>query len=91
LVAAASGGGAIPKDLPPPHNLMIKWAGKEIEIEDINGLKTVRDLKQMIQHKTGVQPDRQKLLNLNFKGMYVIYMQDAGLDGTNKSYTSLDE
>lgn len=52
----------------PPHNIIIKWSGKEFEIEDINGLKTVRDLKVVISSKTGVQADRQKILNLTFKG-----------------------
>lgn len=58
------------KDAAPAtrHNLIVKWSGKEIEIEDINRLKTVRDLKQMLQAKTGVQMDRQKLLNLTYKG-----------------------
>jgi hypothetical protein len=51
-----------------PHPVVIKWAGKEIELQDISPLKTVRDLKGLIHAKTGVQPERQKLLNLNFKG-----------------------
>ncbi|CAL8085969.1 unnamed protein product [Orchesella dallaii] len=51
-----------------PHNLFVKWSGKEFEIEDINGLETVRDLKQLLQSKTGVHVDRQKLLNLTYEG-----------------------
>lgn len=60
-------GASLPKD--PPHSIVIKWMGKEIEIEDINVLKTVRDLKLTIQQKTGVQADRQKILNLTYKGI----------------------
>ncbi|ODM95710.1 Ubiquitin-like domain-containing CTD phosphatase 1 [Orchesella cincta] len=56
------------KDGALAHNLIVKWSGKEIEIEDINGLKTVRDLKQLLESKTGVHVDRQKLLNLTYKG-----------------------
>ncbi|CAL8078979.1 unnamed protein product [Orchesella dallaii] len=66
--ASPTGNDASKDSLASPHNLVVKWSGKEIEIEDINGLKTVRDLKQLLQIKTGVQVDRQKLLNLTYKG-----------------------
>lgn len=51
-----------------PHPVVIKWAGKEIELADVSGAKTVLDLKALIHARTGVQVDRQKLLNLSFKG-----------------------
>lgn len=47
--------------------LIIKWSGKEYEIE-LNENETVKDLKFAIQKETGVRPERQKLLNLKYKG-----------------------
>ena len=51
-------------------NLVVKWAGKEYQIENISNLSTVNDLKSAIQGKTNVLPSRQKLLNLRFKGEF---------------------
>ena len=51
-------------------NLIVKWAGKEYQIENISNLSTVNDLKSAIQGKTNVLPSRQKLLNLRFKGEF---------------------
>ena len=53
-----------------PANLVIKWAGKEYQIEGLQADTTVLNLKQLIQEKTNVLPARQKLLNLKLKGMY---------------------
>lgn len=47
--------------------LIIKWSGKEYELE-LTESETVSDLKNTIHKKTGVRPERQKLLNLKFKG-----------------------
>ncbi|KAK9743701.1 Ubiquitin family [Popillia japonica] len=47
--------------------IIVKWSGKEYEIE-LTENDTVLNLKQAIHKQTGVRPDRQKLLNLNFKG-----------------------
>merc|ERR1711936_1475484 len=47
---------------------MVKWAGKEYNIEVIESTDTVMDLKVKIMEKTGVRPERQKLLNLKVKG-----------------------
>jgi len=52
----------------PPKSVTVKWSGKEYVIEDINGLKTVGDLKVKIMEKTRVKVDRQKLLNLMYMG-----------------------
>jgi len=52
-------------------NLVIKWAGKEIPLDDICVASTVGDLKKVIEEKTSVLPGRQKLLNLKFKGIGV--------------------
>ncbi|KAF2893200.1 hypothetical protein ILUMI_12972 [Ignelater luminosus] len=47
--------------------IIIKWSGKEYDIE-LTENDTVGNLKSAIQKQTGVRPDRQKLLNLKFKG-----------------------
>lgn len=49
-------------------NLVIKWSGKEFKISDFDGNLTVAALKQAIQVATGVLPERQKLLNVKFRG-----------------------
>lgn len=49
-------------------SLVVKWAGKEYPIDDLDVNATVLDLKQIVRQKTNVLPDRQKLLNLKFKG-----------------------
>lgn len=49
-------------------SLVIKWAGKEIPLDDICVTSTVGDLKRVIEEKTSVLPGRQKLLNLKYKG-----------------------
>ena len=49
--------------------IVVKWAGKEYNIDDIDtAMDTVMDLKVKIMDKTGVRPERQKLLNLKAKG-----------------------
>jgi len=49
-------------------SLVVKWAGKEYAVEELEPGLTVLDLKLKIQTLTGVRPDRQKLLNLKCKG-----------------------
>jgi len=49
-------------------SIMVKWAGKEYGIDEIEATDTVMDLKVKIMDKTGVRPERQKLLNLKAKG-----------------------
>lgn len=46
----------------------IKWSGKEYPIEHLSPSETVRSLKELIKDKTGVLPERQKLLGLKYKG-----------------------
>ena len=48
--------------------IIVKWSGKEYEIPDIQQEDTVLSLKERIHKETGVLPERQKLLNLKFKG-----------------------
>ncbi|XP_018341876.1 PREDICTED: ubiquitin-like domain-containing CTD phosphatase 1 [Trachymyrmex septentrionalis] len=48
--------------------IVVKWSGKEYDILDIQEEDTVLTLKERIHRETGVRPERQKLLNLKFKG-----------------------
>jgi ubiquitin-like domain-containing CTD phosphatase 1 len=52
--------------------ITVKWSGEEYSITDIQENDTVLSLKEKIQKMTGVRPERQKLLNLKFKG-YTLY------------------
>ena len=46
----------------------IKWSGKEYPIDNLSPSDTVKSLKELIKDKTGVLPERQKLLGLKYKG-----------------------
>lgn len=48
--------------------IIVKWSGKEYEIGDLTEQDTVALLKHEICKRTNVQPNRQKLLNLKYKG-----------------------
>ncbi|XP_040573560.1 ubiquitin-like domain-containing CTD phosphatase 1 [Lepeophtheirus salmonis] len=48
--------------------LIIKWGGKEYRIEDLNENTSVLQLKKLIQERTEVRPERQKLLNMKLNG-----------------------
>ncbi|XP_058797705.1 ubiquitin-like domain-containing CTD phosphatase 1 [Phymastichus coffea] len=48
--------------------ITVKWSGEEYPITDIEENDTVLSLKEKIENLTGVRPERQKLLNLKFKG-----------------------
>ena len=56
-------------------SMVVKWAGKEYSMENIEPEATVLDLKLKIQGQTGVRPDRQKLLNLKVKGVVGILVK----------------
>lgn len=49
-------------------SIIIKWSGKEYPITDLTEHCTVAILKHEIMKKTQVRPERQKLLNLKYKG-----------------------
>ncbi|XP_041477792.1 ubiquitin-like domain-containing CTD phosphatase 1 [Lytechinus variegatus] len=51
-----------------PMKLVVKWSGQEYEFTEVSGNDTVKDLKEAIHEKTGVLPQRQKILGLKFKG-----------------------
>lgn len=45
-------------------DLCIKWSGQEFQFEGLPDTTTITELKQLVYHKTGVRPDRQKLLGI---------------------------
>lgn len=53
--------------------LIVKWNCKEYEIDALSDNDSVGTLKDVIFKKTGVRPERQKLLNLKFKGMFFFF------------------
>lgn len=59
---------------------VIKWNGKEYEVNSLSGNDTVGTLKDAIFKKTGVRPERQKLLNLKFKGKFYIYLRKLRIE-----------
>lgn len=48
--------------------IIVKWSGKEYPIVDITEHDSVAILRHEIFKKTHVKPERQKLLNLKYKG-----------------------
>ncbi|KAJ1522510.1 hypothetical protein ONE63_001700 [Megalurothrips usitatus] len=52
----------------PALKIVVKWSGKEYEIDSLSPTDTVASLKDTIRKRTGVLPERQKLLNLKHKG-----------------------
>lgn len=51
-------------------SIIVKWSGKEYQIVDINEHDSVAILRHEIYKKTHVKPERQKLLNLKYKGKF---------------------
>lgn len=49
-------------------SIIVKWNGKEFPILDLSDQETVAVLKHEIAKLTNVRPERQKLLNLKYKG-----------------------
>lgn len=49
-------------------SIIVKWNGKEYPITDLSDQETVAVLKHEIARLTNVRPNRQKLLNLKYKG-----------------------
>lgn len=49
-------------------SILVKWNGKEYPITDLSDQETVAVLKHEIARLTNVKPERQKLLNLRYKG-----------------------
>ena len=57
-----------------PVDLVVKWAGKEYGVHDLEETDTVETLKVKIMEKTGVRPERQKLLNIKVKGNFGLFL-----------------
>uniref|UniRef100_A0A1A9X2J6 Ubiquitin-like domain-containing CTD phosphatase 1 n=1 Tax=Glossina brevipalpis TaxID=37001 RepID=A0A1A9X2J6_9MUSC len=49
-------------------SILVKWSGKEYHITDLTDQDTVAVLRHEIFKKTQVRPERQKLINLKYKG-----------------------
>lgn len=49
-------------------SIIVKWNGKEFPILDLSDQETVAVLKHEIAKLTNVRPERQKLLNLKYRG-----------------------
>lgn len=56
-------------------SIIVKWNGKEFPILDLSDQETVAVLKHEIAKLTNVRPERQKLLNLKYRGTIAIYRQ----------------
>ncbi|KAL1432328.1 hypothetical protein MTO96_013645 [Rhipicephalus appendiculatus] len=68
-------------------NLTVKWAGKEYLIPDLPLHACVMDLKHAIFEKTGVLPERQKLVGVKCKGKPVaesVRLTDLKLEPNSK-------
>lgn len=57
--------------------ITLKWSGKEFPLNDLSEQDTVAMLKHEIYKKTQVRPERQKLLNLKYKGKPIKESEDA--------------
>lgn len=51
-------------------SFIVKWNGKEYPVTDLSDQETVAVLKHEIARLTNVRPERQKLLNLRYKGVH---------------------
>ena len=49
-----------------PWKITVKWSGQKIDISDLHGPTTLSQLKQVISTRTGVLPERQKLLGVRY-------------------------
>lgn len=52
--------------------IVVKWAGKEFPIGDLEESSTLADLKKILENKTGVRCERQKILGLKCKGNWML-------------------
>lgn len=68
-------------------NLTVKWAGKEYLIPDMPLHACVIDLKNVIYERTGVLPERQKLVGVKCKGKPIqewVRLTDLKLEPNSK-------
>jgi len=66
--------------------ICVKWSGKEYEVGDLATTDTVQTLKVKIMEKTGVRPERQKLLNLKVKGKAATDNMELGSLGLKPNF-----
>ena len=66
--------------------LIVKWSGREYNIENIEPGESVKDLKRKIMDHTRVRPERQKLLNLKCKGKAVTDDMKIGSLGLKENF-----
>ena len=59
-------------------SVVVKWSAKEYEISIPHTTGTVLCLKKAIEQQTGVKVERQKLLNLKFKGKLQLHFTLVG-------------
>ena len=69
--------------------LIVKWSGREYNIENIEPGESVKDLKRKIMDHTRVRPERQKLLNLKCKGKAVTDDMKIGSLGLKENFKLL--
>lgn len=66
--------------------MIVKWSGREYNIENIEPGESVKDLKRKIMDHTRVRPERQKLLNLKCKGKAVTDDMKIGSLGLKENF-----
>jgi len=66
--------------------ICVKWSGKEYEVSELASTDTVETLKVKIMEKTGVRPERQKLLNLKVKGKAATDAMELGELGLKQNF-----
>ena len=64
-------------------SFVVKWAANEYKI-DIIATATVLCLKKEIENQTGVKVNRQKLLNLKFKGIVCLSIVSRSVSGVQQ-------
>ena len=56
------------------QKLIVKWSSSEYEIDCLDPENTISDIKDCIQSKTGVKPERQKLMGLKMKNGFYLFV-----------------
>mmetsp|Transcript_17294 Transcript_17294/g.25550 ORF Transcript_17294/g.25550 Transcript_17294/m.25550 type:complete len:392 (+) Transcript_17294:124-1299(+) len=51
----------------PKINIIAKWGGKKLQLQDLSETTTIGEVKEILSGKTGVLPKRQKLIGLSLK------------------------
>lgn len=69
-------------------SIIVKWNGKEYPITDLSDQETVAVLKHEIARLTNVRPERQKLLNLKYKGTVLRTEENRKMVSKRSSFLS---